>query len=66
MKWEGAGWRSRPVVADDDHAEDGAGARDGAHEPIDIAPQLAPHPVALQEAVEDDRQALGRHHDEVR
>ena len=44
-----------PVIADDDYAEDGAGAADSSKEAIDVAPELAPHPVALGEPVDNHR-----------
>ncbi len=37
-----------PVVADDDHGEEGTAAADSAQEPVDLAAEYAPHPVALR------------------
>ena len=54
-----------PVIANDNHAEDRAGAADSSKEAIDVAPELAPHPVALHEPIEYHRRALGRHHHKV-
>ena len=54
-----------PIIANDNHAEDGAGAGDRPGEGIDVAPELAPHPVALHEPVQDHRHPLGRHHHQV-
>ena len=54
-----------PIIANDNHAEDGAGPSDGSSECIDVAPKFAPHPVALHEPVEDHRQTLSRHHHQV-
>ena len=54
------------VEADGDHGEDGADAGDGAGCPVELTAELAPHPVALGEGVDDDRPGLGQHHAEVR
>ena len=36
-----------PVVADDNHGHDGAGAADGPQGAVHLAPQYSPHPVPL-------------------
>ena len=54
-----------PVIANDDHAKNGTGAADSSEEAIDVAPELAPHPVALGEPVDNHRQAHRRHHHQV-
>jgi hypothetical protein len=37
-----------PVVADDDHGKERTAAADSAQEPVDLAAEHAPHPVALR------------------
>ena len=55
-----------PIIADDNHAKDGASAADSAQEAIDITQEFSPHPVALGEPVDNHRQAHRCHHHQVR
>ena len=54
-----------PIIADDNHAEDRARATEGSEKGVDVAPELAPHPVALGESVDDHGQPHRGHHDQV-